>query len=181
MIIEAIWLHFKSVSNNLYFLYYSPLFQLHNKGPSSISRTVLKVGWPSRFHKEHLLYALQIITDGPVHCNVNGSLNPLELEVAHANSLDLFILIFLVFSPRVSFLKTAKIFLNADVILAALCDPSVSKLHTAGKSHHLLTPHVVQTNMTFVSLFYTKKWISKENHGHCYLYNSKDGFRGLIY
>ncbi|RXN30374.1 integrin alpha-8 [Labeo rohita] len=54
--------------------------QLHNKGPSSISRTLLEVGWPSRYREEHLLYALQIITDGPVHCSVNGSINPLKLE-----------------------------------------------------------------------------------------------------
>uniref|UniRef100_A0A8C1XKE2 Integrin, alpha 8 n=1 Tax=Cyprinus carpio TaxID=7962 RepID=A0A8C1XKE2_CYPCA len=56
------------------------IYELHNKGPSSISRTVLEVGWPSRFREEHLLYVLQIITDGPVHCSVNGSLNPLKLE-----------------------------------------------------------------------------------------------------
>uniref|UniRef100_A0A8C1IV40 Integrin, alpha 8 n=1 Tax=Cyprinus carpio TaxID=7962 RepID=A0A8C1IV40_CYPCA len=59
------------------------IYELHNKGPSAISRTVLKVGWPSWYREEHLLYALQIITDGPVHCSVNGSLNPLKLEVAH--------------------------------------------------------------------------------------------------
>uniref|UniRef100_A0A8C1IV74 Integrin, alpha 8 n=1 Tax=Cyprinus carpio TaxID=7962 RepID=A0A8C1IV74_CYPCA len=63
------------------------IYELHNKGPSAISRTVLKVGWPSWYREEHLLYALQIITDGPVHCSVNGSLNPLKLEVAHANKL----------------------------------------------------------------------------------------------
>uniref|UniRef100_A0A8C2I8M7 Integrin, alpha 8 n=1 Tax=Cyprinus carpio TaxID=7962 RepID=A0A8C2I8M7_CYPCA len=56
------------------------IYELHNKGPSAISRTVLKVGWPSWYREEHLLYALQIITDGPVHCSVNGSLNPLKLE-----------------------------------------------------------------------------------------------------
>uniref|UniRef100_A0A9J8D6Z0 Integrin subunit alpha 8 n=1 Tax=Cyprinus carpio carpio TaxID=630221 RepID=A0A9J8D6Z0_CYPCA len=58
------------------------IYELHNKGPSSISRTVLEVGWPSRFREEHLLYVLQIITDGPVHCSVNGSLNPLKLETS---------------------------------------------------------------------------------------------------
>ncbi|KAI2655191.1 Integrin alpha-8 [Labeo rohita] len=57
-------------------------FMLHNKGPSSISRTLLEVGWPSRYREEHLLYALQIITDGPVHCSVNGSINPLKLETS---------------------------------------------------------------------------------------------------
>ncbi|XP_016144729.1 integrin alpha-8-like [Sinocyclocheilus grahami] len=56
------------------------IYELHNKGPSSIGRTVLEVGWPSWYREEHLLYALQIITDGPVHCSVNGSLNPLKLE-----------------------------------------------------------------------------------------------------
>ncbi|XP_052475300.1 integrin alpha-8 [Carassius gibelio] len=58
------------------------IYELHNKGPSSISRTVLEVGWPSWYREEHLLYALQIITDGPVHCSVNGSLNPLKLETS---------------------------------------------------------------------------------------------------
>uniref|UniRef100_A0A8C1IVH1 Integrin, alpha 8 n=1 Tax=Cyprinus carpio TaxID=7962 RepID=A0A8C1IVH1_CYPCA len=58
------------------------IYELHNKGPSAISRTVLKVGWPSWYREEHLLYALQIITDGPVHCSVNGSLNPLKLEIS---------------------------------------------------------------------------------------------------
>lgn len=76
---------FKFVAN--LFLLLSSFSQLHNKGPSSISRTVLEVGWPSQFHEEHLLYALQIITDGPVHCSVNGSLNPLELEVNSPLSL----------------------------------------------------------------------------------------------
>uniref|UniRef100_A0A8C1JBM9 Integrin, alpha 8 n=1 Tax=Cyprinus carpio TaxID=7962 RepID=A0A8C1JBM9_CYPCA len=47
------------------------IYELHNKGPSSISRTVLEVGWPSRFREEHLLYVLQIITDGPVHCSTS--------------------------------------------------------------------------------------------------------------
>lgn len=86
-------------------LFVSSFSQLNNKGPSSISRTVLRVGWPSKFLEEHLLYALQIITDGPVHCSVNGSLNPLELEVNLLPSLypSLF------FSPslRGCFLKRA--------------------------------------------------------------------------
>uniref|UniRef100_A0A8C1Y153 Integrin, alpha 8 n=1 Tax=Cyprinus carpio TaxID=7962 RepID=A0A8C1Y153_CYPCA len=47
------------------------IYELHNKGPSAISRTVLKVGWPSWYREEHLLYALQIITDGPVHCSIS--------------------------------------------------------------------------------------------------------------
>lgn len=48
-----------------------------------MSGTILEVGWPSRHREEHLLYAMEIITDGPIHCLINGSLNPLELEVTH--------------------------------------------------------------------------------------------------
>ncbi|XP_036414462.1 integrin alpha-8 [Colossoma macropomum] len=58
------------------------IYELHNKGPSSLSGTVLEVGWPSRHREEHLLYAMQIITDGPIHCHANGTLNPLELETS---------------------------------------------------------------------------------------------------
>uniref|UniRef100_A0A8B9RDP8 Integrin, alpha 8 n=1 Tax=Astyanax mexicanus TaxID=7994 RepID=A0A8B9RDP8_ASTMX len=56
------------------------IYELHNKGPSSLSGTVLEVGWPSRHREEHLLYAMQIITDGPIRCHANGTLNPMELE-----------------------------------------------------------------------------------------------------
>ncbi|KAI4891822.1 hypothetical protein NFI96_022465 [Prochilodus magdalenae] len=58
------------------------IYELHNKGPSSLSGTVLEVGWPSRHREEHLLYAMQVITDGPIHCHVNGTLNPLELKTS---------------------------------------------------------------------------------------------------
>ncbi|GAA6095912.1 integrin alpha-8 [Tachysurus ichikawai] len=56
------------------------IYELYNTGPSSVSGTVLEVGWPSRYREEHLLYAMEIITDGPIRCHINGSLNPLELE-----------------------------------------------------------------------------------------------------
>uniref|UniRef100_A0A8B9KDS1 Integrin, alpha 8 n=1 Tax=Astyanax mexicanus TaxID=7994 RepID=A0A8B9KDS1_ASTMX len=58
------------------------IYELHNKGPSSLSGTVLEVGWPSRHREEHLLYAMQIITDGPIRCHANGTLNPMELETS---------------------------------------------------------------------------------------------------
>uniref|UniRef100_A0AAR2JIU6 Integrin alpha-2 domain-containing protein n=1 Tax=Pygocentrus nattereri TaxID=42514 RepID=A0AAR2JIU6_PYGNA len=58
------------------------IYELHNKGPSSLSGTVLEVGWPSRHREEHLLYAMHIITDGPIRCHANGTLNPLELETS---------------------------------------------------------------------------------------------------
>ncbi|XP_062841312.1 integrin alpha-8 [Trichomycterus rosablanca] len=58
------------------------IYELHNKGPSSISETILEIGWPSRHREEHLLYAMQIITDGPIQCHLNDSLNPLDLETS---------------------------------------------------------------------------------------------------
>lgn len=65
--------------------------QLYNTGPSSVSGTVLEVGWPSRYREEHLLYAMEIITDGPIRCHINGSLNPLELEVKDSHIRKLLI------------------------------------------------------------------------------------------
>lgn len=63
--------------------------QLYNAGPSSVSGTVLEVGWPSRHQDEHLLYAMEISTDGPIQCHINGTLNPLELEVTHTHLIEL--------------------------------------------------------------------------------------------
>ncbi|XP_064195334.1 integrin alpha-8 [Anguilla rostrata] len=58
------------------------IYELHNKGPSAIRSTILEVGWPSRYKDEHLLYALEIETDGPVTCKANSTLNPLDLEIS---------------------------------------------------------------------------------------------------
>lgn len=58
------------------------IYEIHNYGPSSLSRSLLEVGWPARYRDEHLLYALQIITEGPVQCNTNNTLNPLQLETS---------------------------------------------------------------------------------------------------
>ncbi|KAJ8411668.1 hypothetical protein AAFF_G00164760 [Aldrovandia affinis] len=58
------------------------IYELHNNGPSAVSSTLLEVGWPSRYKDEHLLYALEVQTDGPVTCRTNSSLNPLDLEIS---------------------------------------------------------------------------------------------------
>ncbi|KAM8825876.1 integrin alpha-8 isoform 1-T1 [Synchiropus picturatus] len=57
------------------------IYELHNSGPSSIGEAELLVGWPSRFRDEDLLYAMELLTDGPIHCQTNTSLNPLGLQV----------------------------------------------------------------------------------------------------
>ena len=79
-LIHSLSLNLSSMNTHRLSLFVSPS-QLHNKGPSAISSTVLEVGWPSRYKDEHLLYALEIETDGPVTCKANSSLNPLDLEV----------------------------------------------------------------------------------------------------
>lgn len=58
------------------------IYEIHNNGPSSLSRSLLEVGWPARFRDEHLLYALQILTEGPIICDTNNTLNPLKLETS---------------------------------------------------------------------------------------------------
>uniref|UniRef100_A0A8C7VMD5 Integrin, alpha 8 n=1 Tax=Oncorhynchus mykiss TaxID=8022 RepID=A0A8C7VMD5_ONCMY len=58
------------------------IYELHNSGPSSIREAELQVGWPSRFRDEHLLYALEVLTVGPISCRSNTSLNPLGLQTS---------------------------------------------------------------------------------------------------
>ncbi|XP_076009857.1 integrin alpha-8 [Genypterus blacodes] len=58
------------------------IYELHNSGPSSIQEAELQVGWPARFREESLLYAMEILTDGPVSCRANTSLNPLGLQIS---------------------------------------------------------------------------------------------------
>uniref|UniRef100_A0A674DN63 Integrin subunit alpha 8 n=1 Tax=Salmo trutta TaxID=8032 RepID=A0A674DN63_SALTR len=58
------------------------IYELHNSGPSSIREAELQVGWPSRFRDEHLLYALEVLTEGPISCRSNTSLNLLGLQTS---------------------------------------------------------------------------------------------------
>ncbi|XP_069770431.1 integrin alpha-8 isoform X2 [Narcine bancroftii] len=58
------------------------VYEMHNSGPSAISSAVMEVGWPTHYRGEYLLYILQVQTVGPLHCNVNTMINPLQLETA---------------------------------------------------------------------------------------------------
>uniref|UniRef100_A0A8C7VKG0 Integrin, alpha 8 n=1 Tax=Oncorhynchus mykiss TaxID=8022 RepID=A0A8C7VKG0_ONCMY len=58
------------------------IYELHNSGPSSIREAELQVGWPSRFRDEHLLYAMEVLTEGPISCRSNTSLNLLGLQMS---------------------------------------------------------------------------------------------------
>ncbi|XP_023700313.1 integrin alpha-8 [Paramormyrops kingsleyae] len=58
------------------------IYELHNQGPSAVSDTLLQVGWPSSYKDEPLLYPLEVLTEGPLSCRTNSSLNPLDLETS---------------------------------------------------------------------------------------------------
>ncbi|XP_055511685.1 integrin alpha-8 isoform X1 [Leucoraja erinacea] len=56
------------------------VFELHNIGPSAINTAIMEVGWPTHYRGEYLLYILQMQTVGPLHCHMNATVNPLQLE-----------------------------------------------------------------------------------------------------
>ncbi|CAL8340983.1 unnamed protein product [Lota lota] len=57
------------------------VYELVNNGPSSISQTSLEVSCPLRVQGHGLLYPLELLTQGPVSCSSNHTLNALKLKV----------------------------------------------------------------------------------------------------
>ncbi|XP_072109840.1 integrin alpha-8 [Mobula birostris] len=58
------------------------VYELHNNGPSAVGAAVMEVDWPTRYRDEHLLYILQMRTEGPLYCHMNATINPLHLETS---------------------------------------------------------------------------------------------------
>ncbi|KAJ8788732.1 hypothetical protein J1605_005028 [Eschrichtius robustus] len=58
------------------------VFRLHNIGPSTISDTLLEVGWPFSARDEFLLYIFHIQTLGPLRCQTNPDINPQDIKPA---------------------------------------------------------------------------------------------------
>ncbi|XP_044617996.1 integrin alpha-8 isoform X1 [Equus asinus] len=58
------------------------IYELHNIGPSSISDTLLEVGWPFSARDEFLLYIFHIQTLGPLRCQTNPDINPQDIKPA---------------------------------------------------------------------------------------------------
>ncbi|XP_043419772.1 integrin alpha-8 [Prionailurus bengalensis] len=58
------------------------IYELHNIGPSTISDTLLEVGWPFSARDEFLLYIFHIQTLGPLQCQTNPDINPLDIKPA---------------------------------------------------------------------------------------------------
>uniref|UniRef100_A0A452R0I8 Integrin subunit alpha 8 n=1 Tax=Ursus americanus TaxID=9643 RepID=A0A452R0I8_URSAM len=57
------------------------IYELHNIGPSTISDTLLEVGWPFSARDEFLLYIFHIQTLGPLQCQTNPDINPQDIKV----------------------------------------------------------------------------------------------------
>ncbi|XP_051856092.1 integrin alpha-8 [Antechinus flavipes] len=58
------------------------IYELHNIGPSTISETLLTVGWPNSARDESLLYIFHIQTLGPLQCQTNPAINSLGIKPA---------------------------------------------------------------------------------------------------
>uniref|UniRef100_A0A8C2R836 Integrin alpha-2 domain-containing protein n=1 Tax=Capra hircus TaxID=9925 RepID=A0A8C2R836_CAPHI len=56
------------------------IYELHNIGPSTISDTLLEVGWPFSARDEFLLYIFHIQTLGPLRCQTNPGINPQDIK-----------------------------------------------------------------------------------------------------
>uniref|UniRef100_A0A674EJT0 Integrin subunit alpha 5 n=1 Tax=Salmo trutta TaxID=8032 RepID=A0A674EJT0_SALTR len=57
------------------------LCKLVNNGPSMISQSVLELRCPLRAQGHDLLYPVEVITQGPLNCSSNHTLNALKLKV----------------------------------------------------------------------------------------------------
>ncbi|XP_072605545.1 integrin alpha-8 isoform X2 [Vulpes vulpes] len=58
------------------------IYELHNIGPSTISNTLLEVGWPFSARDEFLLYIFHVQTLGPLRCQTNPDINPQDIKPA---------------------------------------------------------------------------------------------------
>ncbi|KAF6130521.1 integrin subunit alpha 8 [Phyllostomus discolor] len=58
------------------------VYELHNIGPSTISDTLLEVGWPFSARDEFLLYIFHIQTLGPLRCQTKPDINPQDIKPA---------------------------------------------------------------------------------------------------
>lgn len=58
------------------------IYELHNIGPSTISDSILDVGWPFSARDEFLLYIFHLQTLGPLQCQTNPEINPQDIKPA---------------------------------------------------------------------------------------------------
>uniref|UniRef100_A0A8C3G276 Integrin, alpha V n=1 Tax=Cyclopterus lumpus TaxID=8103 RepID=A0A8C3G276_CYCLU len=54
------------------------VYELLNRGPSTISKAALEVEWPYQYKNGSLLYITRFDTDGPINCTTDVEINPLN-------------------------------------------------------------------------------------------------------
>ncbi|XP_063065120.1 integrin alpha-5 [Engraulis encrasicolus] len=59
----------------------SHVYELVNNGPSRISHTALKLHCPMRLQTHQFMYPLEVITEGPLNCTTNRTVNPNHLKL----------------------------------------------------------------------------------------------------
>ncbi|KAM9409780.1 integrin alpha-5-like isoform 1-T1 [Pholidichthys leucotaenia] len=57
------------------------VFELVNNGPSMVSHSTLEVKCPLKAHGHELLYLLEVVTEGPLSCSSQTTLNTLKLKL----------------------------------------------------------------------------------------------------
>ncbi|XP_034417027.1 LOW QUALITY PROTEIN: integrin alpha-V-like [Cyclopterus lumpus] len=56
------------------------VYELLNRGPSTISKAALEVEWPYQYKNGSLLYITRFDTDGPINCTTDVEINPLNVS-----------------------------------------------------------------------------------------------------
>ncbi|XP_036389237.1 integrin alpha-5 [Megalops cyprinoides] len=57
------------------------IYELVNNGPSMISHSLLELRCPKMIQGHELMYPLEVITEGPLNCSTNRTINPRNLKL----------------------------------------------------------------------------------------------------
>uniref|UniRef100_A0A8C2ZLY2 Integrin, alpha V n=1 Tax=Cyclopterus lumpus TaxID=8103 RepID=A0A8C2ZLY2_CYCLU len=60
------------------------VYELLNRGPSTISKAALEVEWPYQYKNGSLLYITRFDTDGPINCTTDVEINPLNVSTVRS-------------------------------------------------------------------------------------------------
>uniref|UniRef100_W5LVA1 Uncharacterized protein n=1 Tax=Lepisosteus oculatus TaxID=7918 RepID=W5LVA1_LEPOC len=62
------------------------VYELVNHGPSLISHTLLELHCPMKIQNHQLMYPVEVMTQGPLNCTTNKTINPQQLKVGRNSS-----------------------------------------------------------------------------------------------
>uniref|UniRef100_A0A8C2ZK22 Integrin, alpha V n=1 Tax=Cyclopterus lumpus TaxID=8103 RepID=A0A8C2ZK22_CYCLU len=64
------------------------VYELLNRGPSTISKAALEVEWPYQYKNGSLLYITRFDTDGPINCTTDVEINPLNVSTVRKREME---------------------------------------------------------------------------------------------